>query len=352
MTTPMLLQGPRGRRLCLELAKQLDEEIRIAAFLLDYELDSGAGKSVVYLGSTDGTPALPPVPSPEEFAVRIRSLDIPDLEERQVQSALERTVESARYWQEPDGADVLASLPVVVEALGRLAERTVAAPGAQWWWHPRQAEQWAIDWRSSDDPAPLPTNPEKTLSEWARQERADEVQAARERPNDPYANYSGTWWSIPQGLVQTVGRLPAGLSLTEDSFGWEVATTIAVRGSGRVLEVQTAEDWTELCRRFPLEVTAGRRHDWFRATARNGSWVIPDWEKVASEWDAAHLTVAAYLNAAGRALDLGEGKATVIAGWNPGSTLWLNDVAREVPGHRQEWRHVRDADHGHWTRTT
>ena len=304
----------------------------------------------MYLTDSGEAPVLPPAPSPEGFAARLRSLDASGLTEAHIQSALERTVDNARYWQDPDGDDVLAGLPAVVEALGPIAEQVIAAPGAQWWWQPLQVEQWAIEWRSFDDPAPLPKNPNEALAKWARQERAEEVRAAWERPSDPSANWSGTWWSIPHGLVQTVGRLPAGLSLVEDSLGWEEATAIAVRGSGRTLEVQTAEDWMALCRRFPLEVTASRRHDWFRTTARSGRWVIPDWEKAASEWDAAHLSVAAYLNAAGRALDLGDGTATVLAGWNLGSTIWLNDVARELPGQRQQWRHERDSNHGHWTR--
>jgi hypothetical protein len=74
--------------------------------------------------------------------------------------------------------------------------------------------------------------------------------------------------------------------------------------------------------------------------------VIPDWEKVAGEWDAAHLTVTAYLSTAGRPLELGDGTATVLAGWNPGGTIWLTDVARELPGQRQPWR--RDANR-RWT---
>jgi hypothetical protein len=251
MTAPVLLEGPRGRRLCLELAKQLDEDVWIAASQMSYELDSGSGKSVIYLSTPGETPVPPPAPSPEEFAARLKSLDISGLTENQVQTALERAVDNARYWQEPDGDDVLAGLPAVVEALGPLAEEAMAMSGVQWWWQPRQVQQWAIDWRSFDDPAPLPKTPEKTLANWARQELEEEVRAARERPSDPSANYSGTWWSIPQGLVQTVGQLPAGLSLVEDSFGEEAATAIAVHGSGRTLEVQNAQDWMELCRSFP-----------------------------------------------------------------------------------------------------
>lgn len=347
----LLLQGPRGRRLCLELAMELDQEVRTAASWLAYEFDSGSGTSRVPLTavSSDTTQAEPSAPSLEWFAARLESLHFSDLHESQMQAALERSVDSARHWQEPDGEDVLAGLPVVAEALSPAAGQFIAASGMQSGRQPRQVEQWAVDWRPAEDPAPLPKNPAITLADWARKARAEEVQASRERPGDPTANYSGSWWSIPHGLVQTVGHLPAGLNLIEDSLGWEHAATVPVRGSGRTLEVQTADDWIELCRMFPLEVTASRRHDWFRATGRNGRWVIPDWERVAGEWDATHLTVLGYLNAAGRPLEVDAETATVIAGWNPDSTIWLADVAQQGPGPRQRWQ--RDPNHDQWIRT-
>jgi hypothetical protein len=271
-------------------------------------------------------------------------LDFIDLDSELVQAALARSVDAARYWQEPDGEDVLADLPIVTAALLPIAEQVLALPDIQWFWQPRRVEQWAIDWRSSNGPAPLPKNPRQTLTEWGREERAGEVRAARERPRDPRANVSGTWWSIPHGLLHTVGQVPAALSLVEDALGWEQATTVPVRGAGRTLEIGTADDWISLCRSFPLEVTASRRHDWFRVTGRHGRWVIPDWEQVAGEWDAVHLSVLGYLTGATRPLTVDAETATVIAGWAPDSTIWLTDVARTTRPdagrkHATDWLH-------------
>ena len=53
-----------------------------------------------------------------------------------------------------------------------------------------------------------------------------------------------------------------------------------------------------LCAQFPLEVTALKRHDWYRTTGRDGSWVIPDWSQVAHDYDGVHLSIAGYLTAA------------------------------------------------------
>lgn len=333
-----LLEGPRGRRLCLELAMELDPDIRLMVFQLGYDLDSGRGTSRVLLtaASPDDAGDPPFSPSPEGVAAGLGSLDITGLEDSLMQEALERSVDSARYWQEPDGEDVLAGLPVIRAALAPLAEQILSAPGVQWWEAGRGVEQWAIDWRTAEDLAPLKV-PQPTLAEWVARVRDAEERAVHELPTDPYAPVSGGWWSVPPGPLRTVGRLPAGLNLVEDSLGWEVATTIPVRGAGRTLEVRSPQDWTSLCSEFPLDVTASRRHDWFRTTGRNGRWVIPDWERVAEEWDAVHLTVLGYLNGAGRALPVGADTATVIAGWDPDSTIWLTDMAREWKGPRQSW---------------
>ncbi|TJY64045.1 hypothetical protein E4J89_19060 [Arthrobacter sp. CAU 1506] len=100
----------------------------------------------------------------------------------------------------------------------------------------------------------------------------------------------------------------------EDSLGWEQATVIPVRGTGRTFEIPIPDDWLSLCRAFPLEVTASRRDDWFRVTGRDGRWVIPDWERVAEQWDAVHLAVQGYFSSATRALHLDPDTASVIAG--------------------------------------
>lgn len=346
----LLLEGPRGRRLCLELAMELDQDVRSAALGLAHDLDSGKGTSRVHLTSSSTGPGVaePPVPSLDELVDSLAALKLSGLDAPSLQLALQCAVDNARYWQPPDGEDVLAALPEITSALSRIAGQVVTAPSAQWWREPRGVEQWAMDWRVADDPAPLPKNPGKTLAEWAEKTRLEEIQAERERPGDPSANWGGTWWSIPHGVIQTVGTVPAGLSLVEDSLGWEHATVIPVRGIGRTLEIRTAEEWLALCRCYPIDVTASRRHDWFRTTGRHGRWVIPDWEQVAAEWDAVHLTVLGYLSAAGRALAVDADTGSVIAGWDPDSTIWLTDVAREWEGPREAWQ--RDSNSDQWIR--
>ncbi|MGO4201957.1 hypothetical protein AB4Z09_09385 [Rhodococcus sp. TAF43] len=341
----MILAGPRGRRFCLEIAKDLDSDISTAVFQLSHGVEVVSGSSGGRLiPTTEGGTDPFPVSSLEQLSAAVVSVDLADLDTGRIQAALERSVDSARYWQEPDGADVVAGHPIIGAALSRLAEHLASSSIMAWFAEPRRTEQWAIVWRSANAWAPLPKDPQRTLRQWAADVRTEEEQAARERPRDPHADWTGTWWSIPLGLIKTVGRFPAELSLVEDGFGWQQATAIPVRGRGRTFEVRSEEEWMLLCRSFPLEVTASRRHDWFRATGRDGRWVIPDWERVASEWDAVHLTPLCYLRSATRALQVDTETASVIAGWDPGSTIWLTAVACEGDGPRQDWHLDSNSD--------
>lgn len=156
------------------------------------------------------------------------------------------------------------------------------------------------------------------------------------------------WWSVPTSILTTRGRVADALELVEDSLGWEVATVIPVRGVGREREIRYPEDWAQLCREYPLEVTASRRHDWFRVTGRDGRWLMPDWPHVAKDWDAVHLTTLGYLRAAANLIEIDSVYASVIGGWGPDSTLWLTDSAREWEGPRQHW--VRPVGGEGWTR--
>jgi hypothetical protein len=49
-----------------------------------------------------------------------------------------------------------------------------------------------------------------------------------------------------------------------------------------------------------------------------------------------HLSIAAYVSAAGRSIPLGEDSASVIAGWNPDETSWLTDGSPQ-PATRTSW---------------
>ncbi|NQX18121.1 hypothetical protein [Rathayibacter sp. VKM Ac-2857] len=346
-----LLSGPRGRRLCLEYATAADPGLRTAVLLLA-QATGGRGATVLFSSSAGGEDARDrPPAAPEDVAAMIAALPDASAPDDAVRAAFRRSVDAAYSWQEPDGEDVLAALPDIRSALVPVAERVLLSPAAATWTSPATPTQWAVDWRA-DTARPLATGAAALLDEWTAARRADEEQSARDRPADPRASFSGSWWSLPLRLLRTQSRIEDLLDLVEDSGGLDAATVIPVTrpvtGEGQTLEIGSAEDWADLCRAHPAEVTASRRHDWYRVTGWEGRWLLPDWQRVAAEWDAVHLTTLGYLSSATRLIPVDDEYASVIAGWAPDSTLWLTDSARESDAPRQQWRR---ADGCRWERT-
>lgn len=346
-STQSLLNGSRGRRLCLEYARAVSSDVHQVIFWLNYR---AAPSSSFVLIHADGADAVEePNYSPADLVALLESIDVEHPHEDAVWAALRASVDSARYWQEPDNEDMVAALPEVRTALSAIAAMILRSTRASTWERERSTEQWAVDWHAPTDAAPLPSNMSSHLSDWNRAQQEEELRAETDRPQDPHTNWSGTWWSVPQRVLTTRGDVDTALDLVEDSLGWEVATVVPVRGAVRGLEIRSADDWAQLCRTYPFEVTASRRHDWFRVTGRDsGRWLIPDWLRVSQDWDAVHLSTFAYLRAAETLIEIDDEYASVIGGWGPDSTLWLTDSARERDQPRQHW--VRDPDSGEWVR--
>lgn len=355
--TPDLLTGPRGRRLCLQLACEASDDVRLLLHDLAYNADVAAGAAVVRFGWNDdgstfetrGQVETSATTAALADAIRAVGAFTPTADD--LHAAMLRAVDSARYWQEPDGEDTIAADAAVCASLAAIAGAVAALPETAWWSRDRTADQWAVEFDPSGDGAPFDAAPDGA-QKWRASTVAEEARARAERPSDVTANFSGTWWSHPWGCPHTTGALPtgvpAGIPFVEDGLGWTHAVAVPVRGAGRTFEIRTAHDWTDLCRRFPIEVTASRRHDWYRVTGRDGRWLLPDWTRVAQEWDAVHLTGLAYLTAATREIEVDAEYSSVIGGWGPDETYWLTGLVREVEGARVHWQ--AHAPEGPWDR--
>lgn len=211
------------------------------------------------------------------------------------------------------------------------------------------AAQWTV--LLVDDPPRPPAEPktaDQALGQWRAAVIAEERRAGSDRPSDPTANFSGTWWSRPPSDLATstcalVGHGPLGLHLVEDRFNEEeaVAHKLRVPDGARILEVNYPSDWAQLCREHPLDVTASRRHDWYRATGRMGAWVLPDWSALRDKYDGVHLTVGGYLATAGVAVPVDGERSSVLAGWDPDATFWFRATGVEEES-RQAWARVHD----------
>ncbi|WP_419706187.1 hypothetical protein [Promicromonospora sp. NFX87] len=345
MITPeALLDGWRGRRFLLELALAAeaypadryvtDTPLALAVMSAAHALDPGQGQMVVAV-SGPGPHEMPPAATAESVASLLETSRLGDVDQGMALRVFADAVANARYWQEPDGSDVLAATPVVRAALGRVARHVAgSATGIGWWSAPLDpADQHAVTWE--DGPGEQAPRAADRLARWRSDLAVQEAQARAKRLARPEATWSAEWWSTPPtDLVRTTRSLgwagPVGVWLVEDAMSWERAVThrVATPAGARVHEIDGPEAWAALCRAYPLEVTEQKRHDWYDTTGRHGRWVVPDWAAVAVDHDAVHLTAAAYLTAAGTVVPVDDGVASVIAGWNPDETYWLTDDAR------------------------
>lgn len=281
-----LLGGRRGRRLLLEFARQSEEivvqdhselPLHRGFFYASYSEDfaRGEGVSLFGPGAEEGREI---IVTTEDVAVLLAATTLVPVTAEMLRRAMARSVDSARYWQEPDGTDVIAGSVPVRAQLVRIAEHLSASGRADWWMRAAtKDEQWLVEWEQDDAPdgwAPSGEPAVTVLDAWRQASKREEKRAAVERPVDPAANYGGEWWTMPPArLLHSTGtfedRSPVGLWCVEDGFGWERANTrrVHVPPSARIFEIVGAGDWTQLCRAYPLEVTAQKRHDWLRSSS-------------------------------------------------------------------------------------
>ena len=378
MDPSTLTVGPRGRRLLLQFA--LDSEERAGGYalaravwdadeILDPEPRAGARyvelpeipadtTDVTY--TTAPTVPAPPVPDPDPVAVAravdaaARALEAVRLIEatwETIRHPLADAVALARCWQAPEGRAVLLEREEMRGSLERIARHLAAAPVTREWSAAADpAHQVAMLWEGAD---PVPVRGRSALAAAREHLREMEIRAHRERASDPRASISGEWWSaprwpspVPHTTTSSPDGSPYGALLVEDAFNWATGESIGLGAPEglRILELDSAEVWADLCRRFPLDVTAQRRHDWYRVTGRDGAWVIPDWAAVAAEYDAVHLPISGYLELAGRAIPVTDDTASVIAGWDPDATYWFTDRVRFVGARRRWSQHVEATD--------
>lgn len=339
-----LLGGRRGRRLLLEFALE-SEAILLTGqaghllhgglFHASYREDVAQGEAVSLFGpgAEEGRKI---IVTAEGVAELLAGTALVPVTAALLCTVLARSVDTARYWQPPEGTDVIAASVPVRKELVRVAQHLAASGLAVWWMRTATTGgQWRVQWEQEDAPdwwAPSGEPAATVLDAWHQALEQEERRAGIDRPADPAANYGGEWWSVPPAkLLHSTGTFqdgsPVGLWCVEDGFGWERARTRRVEAPGpvRIFEITQAADWAQLCHDHPMEVTAQKRHDWYRTTGRVGAWVMPDFSQLARDYDGVHLTVAAYLGLAGEVVEVGAERASVIAGWNPDETHWFSD---------------------------
>ena len=354
-----IAHGPRGRRFLYELITSSGEKdgmLTDALFLHANEAEGvatfgWAQETVLDTGNrgtdSDGMAgAEKRSATAAESAANIASITLNPTPE-QVSDALADAVVWAAYWQEPDVIDISLARPEIVAALADIDDNALLAflsssenssridtPG-----------DLSVAWMGLDeDPRPVAD----VLNESHERLLRSVERSKRDKPDDPAAAWSGMWWSMPpselrSSMGMTRSGIPEALHYVEDGPPREEAVISRLKVSAdRLYVIDSPDDWAALCEKYPIDVTAEVRQDWYRVTGRDGCWVIPNWLDVAGAWDGVLLTKRAYLSSAGTAIPVGDA-ASVIAGWNPGETYWLTDAVEVL----ESWRWKRDGD-GDW----
>jgi hypothetical protein len=343
-TVEALLAGPRGRRLCWTV--------------LWLGLGRAARQSAAWPRAWEAVTSGDLAGHLDEFAAGVALADPAALagDRATVFEALGWTVDTAQYWSEPDAEDRALAHEAVSEALRPIAGAFLAAPAARWWDSPVDLGRQRYAQFLGDHPfdEPLLSGAAGRVAAW----RADIVrkeESLRATGAESLGAWSGEWWSDPamSGLPVTTRALPGlgavRLALVEDGLGWKSARCwpLLPRSGARIYEVDGPAAWASLVARYPLDVSMSRRHDWWRATGWTGRWLIPDFQAVAADFDAVHVTVLGYLTTAGVAVpvgsdDSGDGARTVLAGWEPDATWWLTDCLAPA-GPPEDWAADDDA---------
>ncbi|MET4050279.1 hypothetical protein BJD99_04315 [Rhodococcus sp. 1163] len=195
-----------------------------------------------------------------------------------------------------------------------------------------------------------------SLDEWRTKTLESELRFRDHRSAYPESRLSGEWWSTPvSGNTLTTTRTRNGIGalellMEEDSDGGGEARVrpVHVRNSPRVYEISTPQEWANLVERYPLAVPESRRSDWFETTGKYRNWFIPDWAAVAEDYDPAHLGLHGYLTTLGIAISLSDNKrSTLLGGWDPDATFWLDPNVIEIDDEPTLWRHTDER----WERT-
>lgn len=93
---------------------------------------------------------------------------------------------------------------------------------------------------------------------------------------------------------------------------------MSIAGRPRVYEIGGLRDWISLATAYP---------------GRNGAYLAPNWEAVAQDFDAVHLSEGGMVVAQGLTVTTG-GLSCRLQGWDSESTLWLHwqfDQAARLP---------------------
>lgn len=253
-----------------------------------------------------------------------------------VLEALRHVIRAFGFWGNERDYDRL--LAAAADDLRAVADDLVASPATEWWWDDVARDDQRFAARVTDDGRGPPRGDQvseqvKKAAQRLRTEESD-ARVRHRSPSDVPHNASGHWWSIPIPGFWTsraVSFVPAlHLVCAEETGGDRVLVwSLGMASGARVFEVRAPADWARLVEIAAVDVTMSRLADWRSWTGHEGPFYLPDWRVVAEHFDGVHVSVGGYLATRSVAVPVADGYS-LLAGWDPDTTLWLRDVIQTV----------------------
>ena len=187
----------------------------------------------------------------------------------------------------------------------------LSQPSIAWWFEPlaRESQIWVSEDGSPPSEDSLIT-PSEHPTRWER-----------------YALKSagGLFTSTQIGEISPmVAAIDCGVGDLRPAFGkppyalWRMI----VDPSARIFEIHGPNDWHRLCVEYPAEGNSGRHAGNEPDFSCDSGRLVPDWSKVARDWDAVHLSFGGYLTSE-QVRGESEHGWTYHWAWEHEQTLWL-----------------------------
>jgi len=341
-----LLAGPLGRTVLAELAGVTWRSVRDAlgpVGEISEVSPSPAGARAALLRRLSRHPVVQPANAPQQVdwqragdvVTQWVAAALPVLRDEcaDTDRLLRRVGEVVEGFAFGAGAQWWCLQPALIEAadaLREVAEAIGKTPATRWWWEPPPyAEQ-----RWISEPGLRPPRGEQLAGGIQAATRADSIteHGFSRRGKTPTA---GLWWSslIDPDVLRSTRRgeteMAVALACRDGHVFYPTdyvdVWALQINPTAKVYEVGSLADWVELVRRYPRDVTDTRGAEWDHWADGSGPWLLPDWPRVAEDWDGVHVSVGGYLAASYQPTAAAGGRS-LLAGWDPDETLWLRDV--------------------------
>lgn len=205
--------------------------------------------------------------------------------------------------------------------LASLARAVVSHPQSRWWTDPMDPTRQVLVIDETSYPTSAPAPPPHPI--WERMQRI--FKRTSSRAASPASNVRWEDYAQRPRESRITSTLGDGYSCLDTVIAWGVGDWGMVKThrrfaaeideSARVFEVSGPADWHTLCVSFP-------RVNQDPASPAGVGTLVPDWARVATQWDGVHLTFMGLLTAPFARHSSAAG-TTMLWSWDTEGTIWL-----------------------------